>query len=653
MLSRTLFLIIFFWLLSLHCFKAQDPYVVDSITKELPKLNDTEKEPYYAELAWQYIFSDYAQSFTYAKKALNYAEISNDSVQLSDAYNILGAVYIKKSMYDSAIYFNEQSLHIRTALGDIRGMGGSFSKLGSIYTDQAYFDKALDLQLKALDCFIKSQDPVAEAQTYNNICQIYNYLNNFDMAIFYARKCIKMYEDIDYPYGEATAISNLAIYYEKINQLDSAIYYTKQGMEIFKSIDDYADIANSENSIAIYYRKLGDDKEGIKHYNRAYNIAVALNDEFSMSHYNANRGSTYLDLGMKDSAFYCYTNSLELAEKHSLIRVQHQCYDGFANYYEKIGDYKSSLEYRKIYQVFNDSILNTELQEAMTLADAKFQTTYNKQLLLEKENVIQKEQKENALLAQINAEKELDLKQNQLIFLIVVAVLVIVAILALWYLNKKRLEKERTFAKNLAEEKEKGLQKTLQAQEEERKRIAKDLHDGIVQEIVAIKLAITEGSNGQEIVSQLDKTASEIRNLSHQMMPYALKELGLAEAVEDLLGKLLPKSGVKFDFDTVGEFSARFSEGIEIMLYRVTQELINNTLKHSGASHVGVTLTQRNNNVTLIFEDNGKGFDTEKRSEGIGISNMKSRVASFNGEFKVESTLGNGSMFIIRVPLKR
>lgn len=118
---------------------AQDAYVVDSILMVLPDIEDQNKSPYYTELSWQYILSDANKSYQYAQEALKCASKSGDSTQISDVYNTLGAVYMKRSNYDSALYFNEQALNIRLAQKDTRGIAASYSKLGMIYTDQGVF----------------------------------------------------------------------------------------------------------------------------------------------------------------------------------------------------------------------------------------------------------------------------------------------------------------------------------------------------------------------------------------------------------------------------------------------------------------------------------------------------------------------------------
>ncbi|MCB9188413.1 MAG: tetratricopeptide repeat protein [Flavobacteriales bacterium] len=647
------FLLLAILLLALSSVKAQNAQVVDSILMTLPEVKDQDKSPYYTELSWQYILSDANKSYLYAQQALQYATKSGDSVQLSDVYNTLGAVYMKRSNYDSALYFNEEALKIRLAQKDSRGIAASYSKMGMIYTDQGYFDKALDFQLKALKLFIESEDPYAEAQTYNNICQIYSYLDNFEMAIYYTNKCIKMYETLDYPYGEATAIANLALYYEEENKLDSAIYYTEKSIEIFSSINDWSDIANSENMLGIYLRKQGKNEEGLIHYKKAYDIAVELEDGFSIAQFMANIGATYLDLNQMDSSYSYYSQSLELSKEHELLRVQRQCYEGLSKYFELNKGFQKSLEYRKLFELLNDSIVNLEMQESMAMADAKFQASYHKQLVLEKENIIEKEQKDKAILSKENAEKESELRLSQLIFTIIISGFVLIASLIFLLINRKRHRVEKKLIEDIAREQELGLQKSIIAQEEERKRVARDLHDGVVQDIVSIKQILQQQSNlnKEELVERLDKAAGDVRALSHRMMPYALKELGLVAALEDLMEKLLPFENMKYEFDVIGDFENQISDLIKLNTFRIVQEMINNTMKHSKATFVSLVLTLRNGFLTLNYEDNGVGIDTGSLKNGLGLISIQSRVAMLKAQLKLETEPEKGVLYILKIPI--
>jgi signal transduction histidine kinase len=653
LLLLVLFLQLFFYSIG------QNKAVIDSLLDKIKSTKDTGHVILYSELAWEHLFYDIEAAHKYALKSVQIAEKYKKDGDLSEAYNTLSTTSYRKGDYNEAIKFSEKAIVIREKLNDIRGLGASYSKLGIVYTDQGYFQKALEVQLKALDYFLQTDDKSAEAQTYNNICQIYNYLNNYEMAIFYADKCLKIYEEIDYPYGKALAIANKGINFEKQNMLDSAIYYHNASRLVFVELGYNVEIANSENALGVIYRKMGDSKKGLEHYKNAYDYSVLENDMPSICQYAANMAAVQIDLGMLEDAFKNYELALKYAEEKDIQRVKRQCYDGFANYYEKKGDFKKALAYRKQYEELHEKITSEETQKAMAQADALFQNTVNQQKILEQEATIAKEQEAKAIAEKEKLEKEAKLGRTQLLLAIFIGLaLVLIVGLAAFY-NRKRLQREKLFAENLAAEQERGLQMTLIAQEEERQRIARDLHDGIVQDLTILKMNISKLEGGTEnemkvelpiIANKLDKASKEVRSISHQMMPLALRELGLSAALKDVLDKMLTPNNIAFDFEEV-EMEERVSQVIEISLYRIAQELINNVVKHSKASSVNVMLTKRNNFITMIFEDNGKGFSSNQKNEGIGMTSLNSRVKMVNGEIKFETEEGSGTMAIVKIPL--
>lgn len=651
-------LCIVFYALSFVSF-SQNKVVIDSLLNSIKTNKESSHTILYSELAWEHLFYDISKAHEYALKSVENAEKYKIDADLSEAYNTLSTTHYRKGNYTESILYSEKAIVIREKLNDIRGLGGSYSKLGLVYTDQGYFQKALDLQLKALDYFMQSNDKGAEAQTYNNICQIYNYLNNYEMAIHYADKCLKIYEELDFPYGKATAIANKGINFEKQNMLDSAIHYHNVSRAIFVELGYNVEIANCENALGVIYRKLGNSKQGLFHYKNAYDYAVLENDMPSICQYAANMAAVQIDIGMLEEAFKNYELALKYAEEKDIQRVKRQCYDGFANYYEKKGDFKNALSYRKKYQMLHEKITSEETQKAMAQADALFQNTVNQQKILEQEATIAKEQEAKAIAEKEKLEKEARLGRTQLWFSISIGLALIFVIGITAYFKRKRLKSEKLFAENLAAEQERGLELTLTAQEEERQRIARDLHDGIVQDLTVLKMNISKLEESSEneikielpiIATKIDKASKEVRSISHQMMPLALRELGLSAALQDVLEKMLTPNNIAFEFEEV-EMEERVPQVIEISLYRIAQELINNVVKHSKASLVNVMLTKRNNFITMIFEDNGKGFSSSKKSEGIGMTSLNSRVKMVNGEIKFETEEGSGTMAIVKIPL--
>lgn len=211
------------------------------------------------------------------------------------------------------------------------------------------------------------------------------------------------------------------------------------------------------------------------------------------------------------------------------------------------------------------------------------------------------------------------------------------------------------------EEKEKGYTSVIHATEQERSRISKDLHDGIGQQLSALKLGLdsiakkienTEiKSSVEEIVQSFSKSADEVRHISHQMMPRALSEKGLVIAVEELLKNAFEFSDTKYSLEYSG-LTERLPEQIEISIYRVTQELINNIIKHAKASTVSVQLISKQKRLMVFIEDDGKGFNSSETYQGHGLLNIKSRVDMVKGSVNFEPAPDTGTFVSITVPLQ-
>jgi signal transduction histidine kinase len=282
----------------------------------------------------------------------------------------------------------------------------------------------------------------------------------------------------------------------------------------------------------------------------------------------------------------------------------------------------------------------------------KFETEEKEKLLLE-------EQHKKQVAENNNLQLDLKLTTRNNLLLLSGALLLLVFFGGYFWIqrNRKLLEAEKNRA--LIEEKDRGLKAVITAQEEERARVARELHDGIVQELTILKNQLqtaipnTSGETQlllEKISQDLNSSSKEVRNISHQLMPLALKELGIVAALKDMLDKVLSPANISFDFEEIG-MNERLPEKIEVSLYRIAQELTNNIIKHSGANQVTLTLNNRGGFVTMIVEDNGHGFKTNSKSDGIGLTNISSRINLVHGELKYESNAESGTVTIVRIPL--
>jgi two-component system, NarL family, sensor kinase len=218
--------------------------------------------------------------------------------------------------------------------------------------------------------------------------------------------------------------------------------------------------------------------------------------------------------------------------------------------------------------------------------------------------------------------------------------------------------------RKIIHEKEKqilAMDSIIQGQELERSRMAKDLHDGLGGMLSGIKLNLS-AMKGNMIVHendaqlfnksivQLDNAIAEMRRVAHNMMPEALLKFGLTEAVQDYCDGINESNLVKLKFTAIG-FNQALEKSTEVILYRIIQELSNNAIKHAAAKNIFIQLNKHEQGVTLTVEDDGKGFDIAQLTKGAGLQNIQSRIDYLKGSMEIHSTPGEGSTFIIEIPL--
>lgn len=221
--------------------------------------------------------------------------------------------------------------------------------------------------------------------------------------------------------------------------------------------------------------------------------------------------------------------------------------------------------------------------------------------------------------------------------------------------------------RKILEDRLKKLGNYLQEQiEEERNRIASELHDSIGQGLLLIKLRIQkieqqlemakDSSEILELDGILESTIRELKTIIYNLRPKILDELGLGPAITSLVHLVSEQSGIKGSLN-INKMNGRIDKKLELFTFRLAQETLNNIIKHSDAQEFNLILQDNIDNLRLIVSDNGKGFDMnslagEHDLGGFGLLNMKERVESFGGDIKIDSTPGEGTVVIATIPIK-
>lgn len=230
--------------------------------------------------------------------------------------------------------------------------------------------------------------------------------------------------------------------------------------------------------------------------------------------------------------------------------------------------------------------------------------------------------------------------------LIAIVIIFFIASVISYHKRYIQLQRERTQAQ-------------IMMQEQERKRIANDLHDSLGPMLSTVKLymhSITVDTDADhqalgKASDYIDETIGNLREISYNLLPGSLARNGLVTVVKEFLSRLSGRHAIRIDFETEGDIS--IPQNTELHLFRIVQEVVHNTIKHSQATNLKLLLASRNDGLFLITEDNGKGFDlydTKSASGGLGLKSIENRCEMINAGLKIITQKNKGCKIIIKVP---
>jgi len=207
--------------------------------------------------------------------------------------------------------------------------------------------------------------------------------------------------------------------------------------------------------------------------------------------------------------------------------------------------------------------------------------------------------------------------------------------------------RSRNFAKKEQLAQKMFSQRLLQEQEKERKRVSKELHDGVGQNLLLIKNSLK--INPEKTPQLIDKTIDEIRSISRNLHPVQLEKFGLTKAIKNIVEDIneLTDIFVSEEIENIDDF---FPKGKEIYVYRVIQECFNNIIKHSGATAAKITVKKENDNATIVIQDNGKGFsfeDNKKKTKSFGLKSLQERMDFIKGKIVFDAKKDKGTTITI------
>jgi signal transduction histidine kinase len=314
-------------------------------------------------------------------------------------------------------------------------------------------------------------------------------------------------------------------------------------------------------------------------------------------------------------------------------------YQSLSAIYEATGDFKNAAKYLKKELLHRDTLEREQYNQALAQMQVQFQT--------------QKKTAENLQLKKENLESKLKHRDQQQWMLLLGTALVLLAASGI-YATKLMKSRYRTrLAIEKWNEQKKRTVAIMEAEEKERKRIAGDLHDGVGQMLAAASIQLAKAKKGLLSLDKVDdmirSAGEEVRNISHQVTPELLIHYGLVKAVELEVDRL-NEAREQTSFSLFTHIEAPLTnEMLSLTIYRCFQELCANILKHAKATQVNIQLNLYSEEIQLLLEDNGLGFEPGQTNDGLGFRNMKSRIALYDGALLVDSMPGKGTTCMIKI----
>lgn len=603
------------------------------------------------DLCWAHVFNQPDSALLFGRKALALARQRKDVGNEATAFNRMGVAYDVKHMPDSALLFYHQAVTLSEGPGgEPATLAGALNNIGLIHWNLGDLAKSVEYYVRSAELFEKLDNRKGLANTYNNIGLVLWEDENLKEALAYSLKALKLRQALGDRYGIGASYSNIGLLHGEIGDIDSAIYYLQLSIPIkIEEKDDYG-LAKSYHNLASEFNKQKRLDEAMTYFKKALEISTRLGNDRASA-------STLYYIGVllykqKDLAggLENLDNSLKLIDPSQDARLYWKVLRQKALVLRDQSDHRASNELLLRMDEMKDSVLTLEKSQALEELETKYRTAVKDRRIEEQERQVAQ--------ASLLAER----RNNYIVMLLSALTIVLLGGFGYVQASRRKAQHERDTA--IISEREAGLRAVITATEDERKRIAKDLHDGVVQGLTGLKmrlqnqlrrasLSADEQEGLQETSVLLDESINELRSISHQMMPRALSELGLAPVLEDLLEKAFGHSDIRYTFEQHRLDGQRFEEHIEVSLYRITQELINNIIKHSGAKAVSVQLLRTSGLLVLVVEDNGKGFRYEDATNrnGIGLMNISSRAKALNGEVNYSPSPQQGTVATIRIPI--
>lgn len=598
---------------------------------------------------------EYFKSGEYQKASEIFESINNDP-----DYDILikakSHYYLSRSLwqtndFQTSLVHGDKAIFIFDSLEESYWLGRCYYDLSMNNLVAGNYDLALLQTEKAYNAFVMARDTAFQIKTTCRRGLVFHDIGEYNQGVEACNKADTLHSDYSKSNADLQAIiwGIKAINYDDMGNSDKAVEIYAAILGLKEQLSSDREIIRTYNNMGNSLLKLGLLKEAKKYISLNLDANIRDKFEYGIATAKTNLGT----IAYKEGHFKLSQNllkeaealSFEIADQEKIIDVLYQQF----KLYEAMGEEKKALYYLNHYYHQKDSLYSMDKRRQIQFLEKRFETK-------------QKEQEIEIQKAQL-AKSKAKLQRNT-VFLITLGIFLILFI-AIALLNRNRIKKkqELILQKERNRNKQLELRAAIESEEKERSRYASDLHDGFGQliSILSLNLAQMDSQKNSEdeiklrsaSMDLIDNMREELRNICFNMMPHTLLRFGLPQVLEEFAMRVNSSGAVKLNIDVFG-LEQRPKSALEISIYRIIQEWVNNILKYSEAKNISIQISADKEELTLLIEDDGSGFDKGKllHSTGNGWKNINARVDLIHAKLELNTKLGSkGSSLILNCPL--
>lgn len=550
------------------------------------------------------------------------------------ALQYTGIVHNDQGRYDSALFYYRLAGPAARRANYRRGEATTAINTANTYQFMANYRQAVAHYLIGIRIFEQLADSAALSQSYQNLSALYTTLQDTTSELKYLKLAVR--------FAPAAAADQRAMLYG-----DIGLTQLKQdrSADAFPNFRKSADLASHSPNKRLqfivlrnwgdYYRHTGQPRQAAVYYKNAEHLgagtAIERNDLLYLL------SILFLQLRQADQALEYARRSSMMADTLEANELRYKSYKSLADIHAYLDLQDSAYSYLARAMALKDTVMQANYLKEISSIQGRYESERKDRTIAEHENRLRQQ------------ELALTKKEQQAVIWIGLVLLISLLSSGLWYFSRQRQRVGK-------------LEALMSGEENERSRIAQELHDGVNGELAAIKFrlsameerTIPESGNFhflRETIEMVDHSCRQIRNISHNLSPTVLHDFGLLETLRNYCSTIRSSGPLALEFQHFGEPKAMPLKA-ETAIYRIIQELVTNITKHANATEALVQFNFHRTELAITIEDNGKGFDVDATHAGIGLKNVQSRIRFLHATLEAKSG-PSGSSFLITIDLTR